>query len=436
MNILMLSVLLILFFLTYHMFKKDILSPSVISIGMFIFSAAILLFYQKKWNFDFRVETVITIIGGIIPLILGEMIARLSFTYLNRNTSRENQKSGCNFKDKLLVKNKWNLLIVLFMSSLLIYKAIYVYRSSGFNGFSANILAAYNLAKNEGSIIIPAQIKIIDLLSSTFGYFYLYLFSYNLVFFKEKIKIYLVPVLLWIITAAFSANRMLYISFIAYAFVVWYIHKNEFVGWSKNIFIKVFKKGVLTLAIFLIVFYYLGYLTGKSTDKNLFDYLALYVSGSLPALDNYISTYSYDFSNFGSNTLMGINSFLKYIGLEGFENYRNLEFTIITSNLRTNVYTVYRRLLHDYGILGMIIIRFLFGYVYTKIYLKIKHRQYKNHHFMILFYGTIFYPIAIQAIDEGFFKSIVTITFLLQTLMFYILFKVLIKKNCKGVDIV
>jgi hypothetical protein len=201
--------------------------------------------------------------------------------------------------------------------------------------------------------------------------------------------------------------------------------QNKF-QWSHVFNIKFLRNGFIIFLLFLVSFYFLGYLTNKSTDKDMFDYISAYTGGSIPALNDYLNDFDYNPRNFGSETLTGVDILLDYFGIQGFDTNKNLAFVSFgEAGINTNVYTCYKRLLSDFGYVGMFIVRFLMGILYTYVYMRIKYGKYKaGKNLMIVLYASFFFPIVMQSIDEVFIRSILSISAILQILTFYVLFKV------------
>ena len=96
-----------------------------------------------------------------------------------------------------------------------------------------------------------------------------------------------------------------------------------------------------------------------------------------------------------------------------------------------NVYTIFRRPLHDFGYAGMYIfvsvVALIFSYTY---YFKIKYRECTDKRDLELFYYAYFYYWIITSVVECYSCSISTAT-IVMVVMFAILFKVYSKVRIK-----
>lgn len=429
MIFILIILLIFLLFIIYYVFEKDIFSPSVISIIMFIFSACFVFINRNNWSINITIKTVILIFGGILPLICGEWLVRIVYCKNKYKISYIKRKSIP--PEKVYIKNKWCIISIVLLVTYFIYKLLYVYTTARLYGISDTLLGSYRNISASGEIETNYIVKVFDLLTNCIAYIFTYVVINNMIFRKRLKKIYLIPIILYILVSILSSSRIQFIFFITYILVLWYIMLQNKYDWHYNFSGKFIRNGFIFIIVFFIAFYFLGFLTGKSTGINIFNYMSLYIGGSIPALDVRLQYFKYDINNFGVTTLIGLNNIFKYIGLTDLDLSRNLNFTDIGAAMRTNVYTCYGRLLNDYGYLGMILIRFFMGLVYTDVYMKIKYKYYKkNEDLIILLYAFSFHPIVMQAIDETFFKNIISITVLIQIIIFYIMFRML-KKNIK-----
>ena len=81
MYVLLILLITVLFIITYKIFNKDLLSPSNISILMFLLSTLLAYIGTFSWNnvSDISFKLVFIIILGLLAFVLGEFITRKFF---------------------------------------------------------------------------------------------------------------------------------------------------------------------------------------------------------------------------------------------------------------------------------------------------------------------------------------------------------------------
>ena len=75
---LLLILLICLDIFVYILFDRNILSPSVIGITMFVVSTFLAVLYKNKWDYAFHISTVLIIITALMFLSAGELLVRLN----------------------------------------------------------------------------------------------------------------------------------------------------------------------------------------------------------------------------------------------------------------------------------------------------------------------------------------------------------------------
>ena len=414
MTKLLLITLLFIIFIYIFLLKKSLISPTVAYTLPFVFSSAIMIFNNIVWKIDISQETYLIVIASVLFLSFGELYA--SFIYRKKETT--------NNYIKILKPNvKFTYLFIIFITITLYFYINFVFKIGSANlSNSVTLLAAFRGAEKSMSLALKMSIGI----SRTLAYYYLYSFIQNYVFLNTKKIIYFIPVLIYIIISISSSSRIEFLYFYVFSVVIYYTFLKIKFNWIKIINIKRLTNILISIMIILLSFYMLGFLTGKSLDYNAFEIITIYAGSSIPALDNYINNFNYDFSNFGSETLFNEKNFLNIIfNIKDSQN-QFLEFTNIGESLyRTNIYTNIRRLLNDYNYFGLFFIQFLTGFIYSIIYLKMKKEKHNNNLTFIYSYFLIY--LIFSVIDERVISLIPTYTsfFTIMLFIFLLRFKVI-----------
>ena len=127
--------LIVLCAFSYVYFKKDLLSPSFISIAMFLACAILAVLGLNSWNDIKLLDTriVLIIILGMISFIYGEVLAKYLF---KRKVKEEKEK-----KNKIIKVNKYIYIItVIFIVSTITLLILEIKRICNFYGFHSNSL--------------------------------------------------------------------------------------------------------------------------------------------------------------------------------------------------------------------------------------------------------------------------------------------------------
>ena len=190
--------------------------------------------------------------------------------------------------------------------------------------------------------------------------------------------------------------------------------------------VKIILLGVVGIIVFLILFRFLGFLTGKTDVRNLWDDISIYIGSSIVGLNQYLREPGQS-EFFGKETLYNIYTILRKLRLTSIAEYNTpLEF-IYFSDFRTNIYTSLRRYIQDYGQFGMLFIFFIQGMFYSGWMEKIKRTT--TSAINIIIFCSIFYPVVEVAIDEQFVSNIFTLATLYQSIYLYIFFHLITRRK-------
>lgn len=130
---------------------------------------------------------------------------------------------------------------------------------------------------------------------------------------------------------------------------------------------KIKIKKILVLIIFMIGLFSLLYFSmllrigsfSASTRATVNEKFITYALGHMPAFDSWYSSFSSSEGfTFGSTTFIG---FLNMLGLSSRSQGLYSEAIVISNNIVTNVFTVNRGLISDYGRFGALVFYFIFG---------------------------------------------------------------------------
>lgn len=420
----------------YILTGKNFSSPSVLSNLSFLFSTVLLCAYVPKWNLKISFLTVMVIFWGNVLLLAGEMLSQaIDSTKQDKSKARTPAHTVGKADMVLAIPKKLTLLVLLFelVAILLVYRYISSHTTILYNyaGEAKTLMASYRSQQSE---LQATWVTMLFTIGKILMYFYAFFVLYALFFIRKKIPCLEIVTLAAAVGLCALSSARLDIVLLAGSMIVWIYGMLKY-KYSNIDFVstKMVKSLVVVLVLMFAIFFILGTLTGKtgSTIESIVDTVVVYVGGGTIGLDDYLTTKRY----YGpqvfqtSETLYGLNSILTKMGFSPICKYRHLEFFFMgDARLVTgNTYTVFRRLIHDYGYIGTVIIRIvegaLFGSLTNSIYRSSNTKMYFKR---LLIYGTITGALVTEAVDTIIFMTLPTLSEFLMLLALAIMYNVVV----------
>lgn len=436
-NIVLLFVIeLFLFFVSFILSNKDILAPSVMMCSMFIISTLFALISYNNWtSVHYTLKTTIIIGTGIAVFVMSENV----FSH-TKMSLRLNRRIGYKEQDQKVVCDTevWKIICLIGINLIAVmWYYSEISRIVGAYGLSAeNLFASYRsigvgLAVNTDSEIEMTNPLLNQLLKVTTASGYVAGFLLVNKRIKKEIdkqkQLGLVMImLLSIVPGIMNAGRnpilQLIVSLMVYYYVLW--HQEH--GWSRNLSWKYIRLGMMLVIIGIPAFYFLLGALGRTTEKGIFEYGAIYIGSSIALFNQYIAAPVSAPKFFGEETLLGIHQLLYRLGVPVTIKNRHLEFRMLGDNLYSNIYTFFRRPLHDFGLVGMYIFTILVALFFCWFYFhKIKNKpRTKRVDYWVLVYGYIYYWIVYTSIDQrsiSFISISAVVTMVIIVVVYYIM---------------
>ncbi len=424
----------ILFFIALFLNEKDIVAPPVMMTIMFIFSTSFTISAAKEWNVDFGFNSLFILVSGILVFIIaGYFYKSVRYGYKLKFNSKSYVSQKCT-KMKSIETNSAILLFSIFFSIFcLIWYASEIKRITGYSGsVFGNVAGIYramtvhNTVSNqefEGvNAVLSQLLKIVDVL----GYVCGYILVFNINCDKKKIKTQislLIIVIISYIPYFMTANRGTILQKTAAILVYIYVVRNKKYSWKKDLSFKVIRIGLVLVVIGIPAFYYSLNLIGRSVNVAIMQYTAKYVGSSIYLFDLFTKNPGKPPIVFGEESLIGVHSLLYRLGIDTYVRDVNLEKRAIISS---NVYTFFRRPLHDFGLFGMYIFTFIIGYFFSWLYNgKVKRKS--NNDFWVIILGYFYYWIILSSIEQNSF-SYISINTLIKVVLIYFVMKIMQNK--------
>lgn len=417
MTLFFLLVILIVFMCaSMLLFKRGILSPTFIVSFVFFISSFYLLFYANRWDFELHINTLCVILLSISFVFFGEMLCHFRM----KNSIKYNSFTSVLIKNNFTIIGFFISLITLLLymwqitiiTNTSIFNAIEIVKDLKIQGlFEVNYFVQHLYTITQ----VISCIFIFDLINkfANTGKIPKNLFQYL------TICIYIINVLL---TATRSNILELFIYATVLFLILSYRNKNKFVSRKKVILI------ILIVAVLVLVFFYFaGSLTGKIDNYNsIFDNLANYIASPIYNLDYFFQNpnqFNSD-AGFGAYTLSGIYSFLRTLGFHAPNSIVALEY-IYVDYYPSNIYTPLRRYYQDFGILGLLLIMFMIGIIYSYFYRKSLK---SNSPLFIILVSFFYYPLFFMSIEERLFMDVLMARSIYQIIYFVFFYNIFFGK--------
>ncbi|HEM4175598.1 TPA: oligosaccharide repeat unit polymerase, partial [Streptococcus suis] len=184
--------LLLLLFFNYLSSQRDILSPSVVMVAMFIVSTLFALINAKNWNIDYEPLSTFYILSGIIVFSIPVTIA--------------SNKVGATpeiVSYRKLSISTWKIIFAILVDIVIIYlyrKEMYqLAAQAGYNGQSIQWFIR-NSTSYEGSIEFSAKMRLLVRFVDITAYIFIFTFINNFIYDirRKSNLLLLVPVFLFI----------------------------------------------------------------------------------------------------------------------------------------------------------------------------------------------------------------------------------------------
>ena len=387
------------------MSQYDFFSPSLIVCILFFVSSLLAIRDVIAWDVSddiFSSYGTIVLLSGIAVFVMTEQIVTL---FLRRKGYGKKSQAPEEITPLKVSKVKLLLLLIIVVISAFIY-CFMTYRIAVRNGYKGNFsLSAVAAFRHDISFDsrriyeTPRWVRIIKNVIDINIYIGLYLFIRNVVYAKDKIRhniIYLALIAPSIPANMINSARGTFLQAAGSGVFFIYIMLRRREGWksSKKVFMKIAKKSCVILVVALILFYLIqanGFF-GRTTDRSFLDHVTMYVGAPIIHFYQFIQSPPADVLYFGQETFVSLNRLLLKLGLVPEAGSAQLELRGISGHYG-NIYTFFRRPLHDFGLIGMYFITALTSFAFSYFYYK---KIYKRSEFYckdttVILYGYFFY---------------------------------------------
>lgn len=372
--------LVILFFLCLVLFMINnarMISVSFLTSLSFLTSTAIYLLNYKYYERDLSTNACSIIIWSIVFLAIGEYFAIILRTggVLRKKETRNNTEIAN--QSYLSISAKRCKFLILSSFIIAFIKLVILFHNARSMGFVGSLLSITQFMRGRiisGEYGYPAIIIYLSYYIDCVAYYFLFLFFYKAIVFKEYDKILLLIVPAYLIAAFASTGRTELISLFFYIFVCFF-HIRHCVNRKKDRKNDRRINKFFFISIVLIVFLFglFGNLRNEELGS-LVDMVSSYYSASLFGLDEFISRNNASPVVWGEMVFSNVYKIIDMI-------FKTELYTVVGTNpfgafywktsqgiFFSNIYTGLAIPLHDFGVSGLFVSRLLIGFLFGYIF--------------------------------------------------------------------
>lgn len=430
MNLYILLFVMITFILiSFRRSNKYLIQPFLIMSGSFLIAITVCIL-NPQWDLNLTIETSMTIIFGIICFGFGQTIVKK--ITIKSSHMIKTYEYKYDYKENI---NAIPFILIIQIIFIIIY-VCYIVRIGG--GISLNVIqnARTWLLYND----MPKIYGHINHISFSIAAVYIYILSRKLLINKDRKGIVknIIIISLYVVNEIISSSRSGLIYFFGYIMtVVIYFHQKQI---SAGVFNerkqqkKIMKIIIKIFIITMIIFVFLGNLTGKTSKLGVINMISTYFGGSIYNLNYYIEHKETFISpSLGYFTLPILNSILgaSRINAINIDKYY-FPINIIPTKYNigvfspTNLYSCFTKPITDYGEYGMLIFLVLLGMLYGIFYYHMAKSE--DAGISLIFYGFLIMPLIGASAEYLFGTLLFSSAALYRVIYIFIFFKVCIKR--------
>ena len=431
----LLPVLLATTGLAFVLTEYDIVHPFTIVSSVMTISVAVAMLGIPRWNLYVSIDAAIIITTAVL------VFGAFSFWADGRSKTRDSLKTGSALcMDRYLIDNRHLLLLIGIILLFTCWQFNVVHDlaySVSKKATYANMIALARRSVTSANFKYARWFSYGNVIVSAILYSSLFTALSNIIYNWRQIPLkrrllqnskYFLPAVLCIPSFILSTGREQFLELFCFVVVcssIMYQKKNQFTIHSK---MQMTRLSALLCALFLGCFCAAGYLRTGLGAERLFQHLVGYIGSPIPEFSYFLEHYSFIETQYiGSTTLSGIYSNLNSLGLLHYKPPLFLEFSYLHQDFGTNVYTMLRRYIADYGYTGMYLIMAIMSVFYTAFYNYA--RFYAKAFWVIIFYSALVTPLVLSMYDDRFLAFVLSTTTLYKLAAVYLVCRFCVTKT-------
>ncbi len=424
--------LIVITVLVYMIRNERIIAPSMLFMIPFSLSAFYLILNIDRWSVVLNLNTYLVIVGGCISFLVGTSVGKLSF-----RTRRVKDTGLLNFCRKEKDINSLVFLVFLFVEVIILYLCLrgirnVVHRYGFYGSLSFEIYRYRNLGiYTTESVSLGRYLDWAYSFNLAAGYIWAYIFAYRFAN-KKRISLILIACILVSLVTGFikggrQASVQMIISGLLY-YMFFFLRKSS----RARLPVKKILKIIILVAVIAVSFQSLGKVLGRTVQADFDQYIAVYLSGCIRNLNEWLKESHPLPDIFGKMTFANLYPYLgRKFSRPEWIYALDLPYLSANGLNSGNIYTTFYAYIYDFGYIGVAILPFIIGFISQHAYKRaIKRKSFSEMDIDIplLFYGFVSYLLAFSFFSNKFYEALVSIS-TVRFLIFWFIIKMAIKHS-------
>lgn len=408
MLIILLVSLIFYILLTFYSFNKKIISTSFLLGIIFTIGTFFAIIGNTVWKIQVQSYTLLFILLPLFSVYLGEFFVK------DIKISKPQRNANIYFhipKAIIFLVTIFGFFVVV----LYLYQLLSFIRAAGHAGIMLGFFRDSAIQSSRDEYPISNFVILLSNIITICGQFFIFIYIYNKIFFSKSSITYIFPVLPMLLLFILQTSRASFITLITYLFILFVIffeQKN-----NKHANKKIIKYGFRVVLLIFILFSVLGITTGKTTSlSGALHSIVVYAGSSIVALDRWIYNGAHKAATTDSESFYGFLSLINHFGFN-FKVRPYLPYIRLPNSVGTNIYTAFRAYYADFGILGLFIVPFIQGCVFTYWSKIIKEK--KASFFSIFMFSKMFSGVLYSLFTPTCVSSLFSANFCMQLVFAY-----------------
>lgn len=364
-------------------FQLKLLSLTFWSSLMFSVCSFVYICSLSTMKSDISVKTLFVVIGFLSVTAVGELLA----TKCKLSKASANNCQITTTEAIYIPRKTTYFLTILFLivAGVRLYNLILVAMSVSGNGFT-NIIEMLSVARQayinvDGSVVLSnVVLNQLVYVSEIATYIFLFTYMHNAMLCGKKNLYLLLPLIPDFILRLVTTTRSAFIMLI-FVIIIFYVYLRQKAG--QSVF-RVPKKLIVIFVLFCICFIAYGLARNNVSGIGIMQYIEMYSCSGIFGLDRYLEFGWSENPYFGFHTLQNIYD------LFGVDRAIKLSwdefFVFDIYGTRSNLYTALASPIQDYGVVGMLVLRFLEALIGGFIVSKFNKKKMGSHSFYLVMY--------------------------------------------------
>lgn len=428
--------------LNFKLNKKDWMAPAVIFSTVFFLYTFVCVIEKNAYDIAFIPMTVFVIAAGIAI-----------FTLISWAIERNAGETAVVSNPQLIeFHNAYVILLIIAQLLSIIFFIKYLgdlataysaISGENYTGLGAKIELYDTMTKfwqdtyAQLSVPIPLIYRLTNPLCGAAEYLLLYIGVHNFTVNKKIPPLYIISIGLWIVRIVINGSRSPILRIITFAFCLLYVfYMRQGKQWRLNGRLI----GIMTAAAAVLCVLMIGLLFAMGRGEkgfNIFNYIFTYVGAPIVNLDTFLRTNDITFFRgvsdspfFAAHNFRGLYAYIdKLCGTNLFPIAEIDFFSFSRNGIEIgNVYTMFYKIVYDFGYSGVIWMTGLAALYYCWTYMRIRTKI--SHHpidFRLLIYAYLFNDLIMSAFSNRYYETIFDAPFIKLVPVVFVLDKVVVE---------